>query len=52
MLGAVVWNFKGEGGNSHGDGKQTFGKQMLAGPGQESGIERTFFFFLQSFIEV
>ena len=30
----VVWDFKEEEGNSHGDGKskQMFGKQMFAGP--------------------
>lgn len=28
---AVFWDFKGQGGNSHGDGKQMFDKQMFAG---------------------
>ena len=32
MLGVVVWDFKGEEGNSHKDEKQMFGKQMFAWP--------------------
>ena len=31
MLGVVVLDFKGEEGNSHGDRKAMFGKQIFAG---------------------
>ena len=34
MLGAEAWDFKEEEGNSHGDKKQMFGKQMFAGPAE------------------
>ena len=30
MLGIVVWDFKAEEGNSHGDRKQMFDKRLLA----------------------
>ena len=31
MVGIVVWDFKGQEGNSHEMEKQMFGKQMFAG---------------------
>ena len=31
MLGLVIWDFKGEEGNSHGHGKANVGKQMFSG---------------------
>ena len=33
----VVWDFKGEEGNSHEDGKQRFGKQMFSGSCRDNG---------------
>lgn len=30
--GVVLWDFKGEGGNSYGDEKQMFGKEMFTRP--------------------
>ena len=50
----VVWDLKGEEGNSHGDGKVRLGKQMLAGPGRDSGIQkgvlRDFAVFLPAYL--
>ena len=39
MLGLVVWDFKGEEGNSHGDGKANVGKQMFSGLCRNSGTQ-------------
>ena len=33
----VIWDFKGEEGNSHGDKKQMFGKEMFARPSLTMG---------------
>lgn len=42
MLGVVVWDFKGEEGNLHGDGKANFGKQMFASSGRDNGHREEF----------
>ena len=39
MLVIMVWDFKGEEGKSHGDGKQMFGQQIFDGPGRNSGTQ-------------
>ena len=41
MLRVGVWDFTGEEGNSHGHGKQMFGKQMFAEPDGEDRMQLT-----------
>lgn len=40
MLGVVIQDFRGEEGNSHGDGKQMFGKEMFPRPCKDNGTQR------------
>ena len=37
----MVWEFKGQEGNSHGEGKANFSNYMFAGPSLTTGAERT-----------
>ena len=52
MWGVVVWDFKGKEGNSHGDRKLIFGKQMLAGPGRDRGVQKGILTDLDKFLPV